>query len=63
MNDEAATSWTIDDIRREYERYSELVNAADLAPSSKTTYLTHADRFVRWLAGEVEIPPRRSRSA
>jgi len=29
------------------------VNAADLALSTKTTYLVHADRFVRWLSGEV----------
>ena len=30
-------------------------NGADLAPSSKTRYLVHADRLVRWLAREVEI--------
>ncbi|MBO3748981.1 hypothetical protein J5X84_23125 [Streptosporangiaceae bacterium NEAU-GS5] len=49
------SAWTIDDIRREFEAYSRIVNAADLAPTTKTTYLIHADRFVRWLAGEVEI--------
>ena len=49
------TVWTLDDLRREFERYSDLVNAADLAPTTKTTYLIHADRFVRWLAGEVDI--------
>ena len=48
-------SWTLDDLRLEFERYSQLVNAADLAPTTKTTYLVHADRFVRWLAGEVSI--------
>ncbi|MEV4583241.1 hypothetical protein AB0K16_59555 [Nonomuraea jabiensis] len=53
-------AWTIDDIRREFERYSVLVNAADLAPSTKSTYLAHADRFVRWLAGEVHIAPGRT---
>jgi hypothetical protein len=52
-------TWTIDDIRRDFERYSALVDAADLAPSTKSTYLTHADRFVRWLAGEVHISPGR----
>jgi len=49
------TVWTLDDLRREFERYSDLVNAADLAPTTKTTYLIHADRFVRLLAGEVDI--------
>ena len=57
------STWTIDDIRDEFERYSELVNAADLAPSTKTTYLLHADRFVRWLAGEVELGRGSGRSA
>jgi hypothetical protein len=52
---ESRDSWTLTDLRREFERYSELVNAADLAPSSKSTYLQHADRFIRWLAGEVEV--------
>jgi hypothetical protein len=57
MNGNPADAWTLTDIRREFARYSELVNASDLAPSSKTTYLQHADRFVRWLGGEVEIRP------
>jgi hypothetical protein len=48
-------TWTIEEIRRDFERYSQLVNAADLAPTTKTTYLLHADRFVRWLAGEAVI--------
>jgi hypothetical protein len=46
---------TVDYIRREFERYSDLVNASNRRPSTKTTYLQHADRFVRWLAGETEI--------
>ncbi len=50
-------TWTVADLRRDFQRYSELVNAADLAPATKTTYLAHADRFVRWLAGEVQIRP------
>jgi len=57
MNENPADAWTLADLRREFARYSELVNASDLAPSSKTTYLQHADRFVRWLGGEVEIRP------
>ncbi len=50
-------AWTIDELRQEFERYSQLINAADLAPTTKTTYLVHADRFVRWLAGEVDTRP------
>jgi hypothetical protein len=43
-------SWqivTLEELRGEFERSNSLINAADLAPSSKTTYLVHADRFVR----------------
>lgn len=65
MDDEAMSggsgrAWTMEELRREFERYSDEVNAADLRPSTKSTYLSHADRFVRWLAGEVDIPPARS---
>jgi hypothetical protein len=48
-------SWTIDDLRREFERYCDLVNASDRKPTTKTTYIQHADRFVRWLAGEIDL--------
>lgn len=58
MRLEPAT-WTLDELRQEFERYSQLVNAADLAPTTKTTYLSHADRSVRWLAGEVDLRPGR----
>ncbi len=57
MSGAGRDTWTLDDLRRDFERYSELVNGADLAPTTKTTYLMHADRFVRWLAGEVQIRP------
>jgi hypothetical protein len=57
MHKDASQTWTLDELRTEFERYSSLINAADLAPSSKTTYLVHADRFIRWLAGDVTITP------
>jgi hypothetical protein len=63
IDKEAAKSWTLEELRGGFERYSSLINAADLAPSSKTTYLVHADSFVRWLAGEVEIAAGRRPSA
>jgi len=55
-------TWTIEEMRRDFERYSQLVNAADLAPSTKATYLLHAHRFVRWLAGEAVIDSATRRS-
>jgi hypothetical protein len=45
----------IDYIRQEFERYCQLVNASGRKPTTKTTYIQHADRFVRWLAGEIQI--------
>jgi hypothetical protein len=48
-------TWTMDDIRREFDRYCDLVNASGRKPTTKATYIQHADRFVRWLAGEVDI--------
>lgn len=47
--------WTIEDIRREFERYRELINASGRKPTTKATYIQHADRFVRWLAGEINV--------
>jgi len=57
MSSPQRDTWTLADLRRDYARYSQEVNAADLRPTTKSTYLSHADRFVRWLAGEVRIPP------
>lgn len=48
-------TWTMDDIRREFDRYCRLVNDSDRKPTTKATYIQHADRFVRWLAGEVDL--------
>jgi hypothetical protein len=31
------------------------VNASGRKPTTKTTYIQHADRIVRWLAGEIQI--------
>jgi hypothetical protein len=42
-------------IRSEFKRYCDLINASDRTPSTKGTYIQHADRFVRWLAGEVDV--------
>jgi hypothetical protein len=41
-------------IMIEFDRYWDLVNASS-RKTTKTTYIQHADRFVRWLAGEIQI--------
>jgi hypothetical protein len=61
MGSQRGRTWTLDALRREFDPYSRLVNATDLAPTRKTTYLAHADRFIRWLAGEVDIRPAGAR--
>ena len=49
-------TWTLAQLREAFEEYASQGNDAKLAPATKTTYLQHADRFVRWLAGEVRLP-------
>jgi hypothetical protein len=48
-------TWTMDDIRRDFQQYCDEVNASTRKPTTKATYIQHADRFVRWLAGEVDL--------
>jgi hypothetical protein len=52
---EPSGPWNLDDLRIEFKRYCDLINASDRAVTTKTTYIVHAERFVRWLAGDVEI--------
>lgn len=42
-------------IMIEFDRHCDLVNASSRKPTTKTTYIQHADRFERWLAGEIQI--------
>ena len=53
--DRPRDSWSIDDIRRDFERYCKRINDSDRKPTTKATYIQHADRFVRWLAGEIDV--------
>jgi hypothetical protein len=39
----------------EFDRYCDLVNASSRKPTTKIAYIQRADRFVRWLAGEIQI--------
>lgn len=42
------------EVNRALSRYLAEVDDTRLAPTSKQTYLTHAENFVRWLEDEFE---------
>ena len=41
-------------VRQSLARYKETVEATDMTPESKRTYLLHSEQFVRWLYGDFE---------
>ncbi|MXW84973.1 MAG: hypothetical protein F4Z55_03290 [Boseongicola sp. SB0667_bin_21] len=47
-------------VKEALELYREEVNAADLKPKTKQTYMRHAETFVRWLHGDF-VPGRGNR--
>lgn len=49
-----ATSWGIEELRAEVERYQAALVASGKVPNTVQTYVDRADRFVRWLAGEYD---------
>lgn len=55
-----ATSWNIDGLRAELERYRTALVEAGKVPNTVQTYVDRADRFVRWLAGEYDPAQERS---
>ncbi|MEQ9127261.1 hypothetical protein [Thalassospira sp.] len=40
------------EIEAAYQTYEREVDNAPLAPSTKSTYLSHSQNFVRWLSGD-----------
>ena len=50
----ATSSWDIDALRFELERYRKALVDAGKVPNTVQTYVDRADRFVRWLAGEYD---------
>ncbi len=44
----------LDEVWDALERYKEVVEATEMTPQSKSTYLLHAEQFVRWLADDFE---------
>ena len=55
-----ATSWDVEELRAEIERYRTALVAAGKVPNTVQTYVDRADRFVRWLAGEYDPAGDRS---
>ena len=45
-------SRTLNEVELALVQYREQVNATDMTPSTKKTYLVHSENFVRWLKGE-----------
>ena len=41
-------------VREAFEDYRAVVEASNLAPASKDTYLRHAETFVRWIEGDFK---------
>ena len=41
-------------VKEALERYEHEVDATDLTPESKRTYIGHAQQFVRWLDDDFE---------
>ena len=40
------------EVQDALERYKEVVEATEMTPTSKNTYLLHAEQFVRWLSDD-----------
>ena len=41
-------------VREAFEDYRAEIEASNLAPASKATYLRHAETFVRWVEGDFQ---------
>lgn len=50
--DGAQLAWTLEGLEHALEVYCAEVEAADLAPDTRRTYIRHSSTFVRWLAGD-----------
>ncbi len=45
-------AWTIEGLRRELDRFEQVLQANGYAANSVQTYVDRSGRFVSWLAGE-----------
>jgi hypothetical protein len=55
-----ATSWDVEELKAEIDRYRAALVAAGKVPNTVQTYVDRADRFVRWLNGEYDPAEERS---
>lgn len=44
----------LEQVEMAFEAYRREVEASQLAPATKRTYLHHAETFVRWMRGDFE---------
>jgi len=54
MGSPRRTSWTINALREDLQRFEDELIEANLKPTSVETYVGRSEVFVRWLAGEYE---------
>ena len=47
-------SAALNEVDAALERYTDVVEQSDRAPSTKKTHIDHARYFVRWLKGEFD---------
>lgn len=46
--------WSLDDLRRELDRFEAELRAAGLKDTSVRTYIDRSGRFLRWLGGDYQ---------
>lgn len=44
----------LEEVKAALEEYKKEVEGTELKPSTKSTYITHAEHFVRWLYDDFE---------
>ena len=44
------------EVREAFKRYEEEVTKSSLRLSTKSTYLQHPERFIRWMEDKYELP-------
>ena len=48
------SSWTVEELRREFERFRIVLQSAGLRSSTMETYVGRSTTFVDWLAGDYQ---------
>jgi hypothetical protein len=53
------SSKTLDEIEAALREYERQIEASNMTPSTKHTYVLHSENFVKWLRGEFVPGARR----